>query len=92
MKTRGEVLDLIDVAIAMVESRSIAGKRRDDAMKLLRFWKEEVRREWPPTGESAAEPVLGVFAVREFDDGVNDDVAAVFCQIANAISEAAARG
>ena len=36
--------------------------------------------------------MLGVFAVREFDDGVHDDVATVFCEIANAIAETATQG
>jgi hypothetical protein len=89
MKTQREVLDLIDVASAMVESRPIAGKRRDDAMKLLRFWKKEIRRAWPPTSEWAAKPVLGVFAVLELDDEDNGDLATLFCQIADAISESA---
>ncbi len=96
MKTREEVLNDIENAIQMAQrylgTPGVWKPRFEVAIEILVFWRNKIWQRWPPLREDGRNPGIGVFTVREFDDGRYDDMASALYRVDESIREGAKAG
>ena len=93
MKSRDEILRAIQEAAEHARrcvDKNPPGKRRFEvAIQLLDLYRTEIERNWPPTVEwMKSKGILGIFAMRQFDEDF-EGMQEALVEIAYAVRKAA---